>query len=77
MLLVPIRIAAVIIGTMFFLPAFPVVFFGFRENLWLLPIGLLNGLFGAWLISAGWYGTWSGQAPKDESSSSPRMPNTR
>lgn len=54
MLLVLIRITAVIIGALFFLPAFPMAFLGFRENLWLLPIGALSGFFGAWLICAGW-----------------------
>ena len=77
MLLVLIRIVAVVIGTLFFLPAFPFALVAFRDGLWILPIAALNALFGAWLICAGYSGTWSGRAPKDDSGSLPRVPNTR
>jgi hypothetical protein len=77
MLLVLIRFVAVAIGALFFLPAVAVAVFAFTKNLWLLPIAFLNGLFGAWLISAGYYGTWSGRNPEEGASSSPRLPNTR
>ena len=77
MLLVLIRIIAVVIGTSFFLPAIPVALLGFKENLWVVVIGVLNGVFGAWLISAGWYGTLSGRPPRSEPDSLTRMPNTR
>jgi cytochrome bd-type quinol oxidase subunit 1 len=63
MVLALIRIVAVIVGTSFFIPAFPIALFGFRENVWLVVVGLLNGLFGAWLVCAGWCGTLSGRQP--------------
>ena len=76
MLLVLVRIVAVVVGTAFFLPAIPVALVGLSENPWLVVIGILNGLLGAWLISAGWFGTLSGRPPRVDSNSLPRMPNT-
>jgi hypothetical protein len=46
MLLVLIRIVAVIIGTMFFLPAFPVVLFGSEKTFGCFPLAFLMACSG-------------------------------
>jgi formate hydrogenlyase subunit 3/multisubunit Na+/H+ antiporter MnhD subunit len=78
MILVLIRITAVVIGTSLFLPSFALVAAAMMDKVWEAAfLAAITGLAGAWLISAGWYGTWSGQPPKIQSSESARLPNTR
>ena len=78
MLLVLIRGAAVVIGTLLFLPAFVYVPNAIAQGFWAVgSLAFMCGLFGAWLICAGWYGTLNGRPKQADSSSPARMPNTR
>jgi hypothetical protein len=70
MLLILIRMIMVVVGTFLFLPAFALVANAIGRGVWVAAfLAFIVGVFGAWLISAGWFGTLSGQ-PKTKSSSS-------
>jgi hypothetical protein len=78
MLLVLIRIIMVVVGTLLFLPAFVLVPNAIGERVWEAALlAFVVGVLGAWMISAGWFGTLSGQPRKNNTSPSTRLPNTR
>ena len=64
MILVLIRICAVVFGGLSFLQACGLAVWALVNEPWVLPIAAVQCLFGAWLLSAGYYGTWSGRDPR-------------